>query len=159
MHGEGVQLQRGGFRFFPCPSSFCSVTARLLCERATTGYAGSGEGEGRSDRDVSPSTLPTCSSASTTPVVSLANGRQTDSSAEERRSRGGWSSACVRLLLPFSSTPFVSFPGIHAHDSYPCAAHKSSHEANGTNRRKVPCPRRPRPSPGHLDVRGRLPWS
>jgi hypothetical protein len=59
----------------------------------------------------------------------------------------------LRLLLPFSSSPFVWPPGIHAHDSYPCAAQEHSHEANGSNRRKVPCPRLQGPSPGHLSAR------
>ena len=44
----------GGLGYFPCPSSFCSVTARLRCERATN-TTGHGEGEGRGGRDVSPS--------------------------------------------------------------------------------------------------------
>lgn len=55
----------GALAFFPCPSSFCSVTARLLCERATTTTTGHGEGEGRRRGDVAGMcpllTLPACS--------------------------------------------------------------------------------------------------
>jgi hypothetical protein len=68
VHSEGVQLQRGGFGFFPCPSSFCSVTPRLQHYVSAQLLLGTAKARGEDDRDVSSSTLLAFWSASTTPV-------------------------------------------------------------------------------------------
>lgn len=137
------------------------VSAQLLL--LPLGTARARGGEGRGGRDVCPSYAACllCPSASTTPVW-LANRNHTDSGGEkDGHAAAGLRPMCASCCRPFRRRRLAASQAgiIHAHDSYPCAAQKDSHEASGTNRRQVPCARRPAPSPGHLDVRGRLPWS
>ena len=142
------KLQRGGAALVNRRSVLSRLDDDLLCERAT------GNGEGRGGRDVSfcAACLPAC----TTPHLKALRWFASKPIQVLRKTVTRRLVFGLRLLLPFSSSPFVWPPGIHAHDSYPCAAQEHSHEANGSNRREVPCPRLRRPSPGHLYVRGRV---